>query len=133
MDLINPWGLATLEMMFAAHLPPAQPLPQRVGVCFKAAVTRICRFLGKELNDESIDEIIEKSTFNNVKKDPKEFLPADEFKCHFMRKGKIGDWKNTFSVAQSERSDQILQEQLGDLSLEFTWDTAAAHQPQEKP
>ncbi|XP_068606055.1 amine sulfotransferase-like [Brachionichthys hirsutus] len=88
----------------------------------KTAVTKICTFLGKNLSEEDVEKVVEKSTFKNMKEDPKANYKNSLKKGDFMRKGQISDWKNYFTVAQSERVDRLLQERIGDLSLKFVWE-----------
>ncbi|XP_075059071.1 amine sulfotransferase-like isoform X3 [Mixophyes fleayi] len=83
---------------------------------------------GKVLDDESLDIVVNRATFNKMQKDPlanKENESEDFFNLHigkFMRKGTVGDWKNIFTVAQSEAFDKIFLEKMGDLPVNFTWD-----------
>lgn len=99
-------------------------------------------FLGKNLDDNPIAHIVEMATFKNMKQDPKanyEFIPQDLLlKPQFMHKGQcsnvqtgcilhlfcyicfavagtVGDWKNTFTVAQKEMCDQIFKERMENL------------------
>jgi len=41
-----------------------------------------------------------------------------------MRKGEVGDWRNYFTVAQSEAFDELYQSRLASTGLEFEFKIA---------
>ncbi|CAM5132351.1 unnamed protein product [Natator depressus] len=94
----------------------------------RGAVLKICRFLGKQLNEKELDTVVENATFDKMKTDPRANYEStlgnflEQGKGHFLRKGTVGDWKNTMTVAQSERFDNVFKEKMKDLSSTFTWD-----------
>uniref|UniRef100_A0A8C1RNU8 Sulfotransferase n=1 Tax=Cyprinus carpio TaxID=7962 RepID=A0A8C1RNU8_CYPCA len=51
---------------------------------------------------------------------PQEIM--DHSKSKFVRKGKVGDWKNIFSEDQSRLVDDVYSSQMADSSLLFKWE-----------
>ncbi|XP_072463314.1 sulfotransferase 2A1-like isoform X2 [Notamacropus eugenii] len=92
-------------------------------------VDKICHFLGTKLKEEEIDLVIKNASFS-VMKDNKmsnhSILPdyiMDHSQGSIMRKGISGDWKNHFTVAQSEAFDNLFQERMTELDQRlFPWD-----------
>ncbi|XP_076986781.1 sulfotransferase 2A1-like [Tamandua tetradactyla] len=89
----------------------------------------ISQFLGKKLNPEELNSVLENASFQ-VMKDNKmsnfSQLPdyiIDHSKGQLLRKGITGDWKNHFTVAQSETFDKIYQEKMAGLPQKlFPWE-----------
>lgn len=96
----------------------------------KSAVQKICKFLGKDLSDDDVDAVVRQATFKNMKSDAranyneilKNEIGVRNDTGRFLRKGTIGDWKNHFTVEQSERFDKIFQKKMKDVDLKFIWD-----------
>ncbi|KAM3856401.1 amine sulfotransferase-like [Vipera latastei] len=94
----------------------------------RRSVLKICNFLGKQLTEKEVDDVVDKATFDNMKVDSRAnytFMPSDilDFsKGNFLRKGTVGDWKNIMTVAQSERFDRVFKERMEKLPFRFCWD-----------
>ncbi|XP_072037926.1 sulfotransferase 1C2-like [Amphiura filiformis] len=98
----------------------------------KGAVKQTAKFLGKQLTDDVVARIADHCTFAKMKKNLSanpDTLGFNEDDCKkeekkkaqpsFMRKGKVGDWKNYFSVAQNDLFDRRFQETMADTGLDF--------------
>nr|XP_060609208.1 amine sulfotransferase-like [Anolis sagrei ordinatus]XP_060609209.1 amine sulfotransferase-like [Anolis sagrei ordinatus] len=94
----------------------------------RGCVMKICNFLGKRHTEEEIDDVVDKASFDKMSMDPRSNYTAtndnllDLSKGGFMRKGTIGDWKNTMTVAQNERFDTVFKERMDKLPFKFCWD-----------
>ncbi|XP_055992912.1 sulfotransferase 2A1-like [Sorex fumeus] len=95
----------------------------------RSSMQKICRFLGMELGPESLDSILENSSFQAMKDNMMsnyslvDGVAIDLKTSTMMRKGVSGDWKNHLTVAQAETFDEIYQEKMKDLPPElFPWE-----------
>ncbi|XP_060609198.2 amine sulfotransferase-like isoform X1 [Anolis sagrei] len=94
----------------------------------RSAILKICNFLGKRLSEEEIDDVVDKASFGKMSADRRTnytTLSSDTLdvnKGRFLRKGTIGDWKNTMTVAQNERFDSVFKKRMEKLPIKFCWD-----------
>ncbi|XP_041911470.1 sulfotransferase 2A1-like [Arvicola amphibius] len=80
---------------------------------------KLCQFLGKPLSPEQLDSAVQHVSFSAMKENTMSNSimlrnPEDD-KVHnipLLRKGTCGNWKNVFTVAQSEAFDTAYQEKM---------------------
>ncbi|XP_037675956.1 sulfotransferase 2B1 isoform X2 [Choloepus didactylus] len=95
----------------------------------RGSVQRVCEFLGRSLGEEALDSVVAHSAFGAMKANTMSnytLLPSsllDHSHGAFLRKGVSGDWKNHFTVAQSEAFDRVYRERVQGLPA-FPWDEA---------
>ncbi|XP_046542815.1 sulfotransferase 1A1-like [Haliotis rubra] len=92
------------------------------------SIKDVARFLGLASTGKFCEEVGDACSFKKMKKVDQEMksgLPmkmwADGTGGTFYRKGEIGDWKNWFTVAQSERFDVIWNKKMKDSGFDFTY------------
>ena len=87
------------------------------------AVREVAAFLEKNLSDDLIQKITERTSFKSMKNNPMlnySTFPGMEHKVSpFMRKGQAGDWKNYFSEEQRKIVDDISKEKFEPEGLVF--------------
>uniref|UniRef100_A0A803THK1 Sulfotransferase n=1 Tax=Anolis carolinensis TaxID=28377 RepID=A0A803THK1_ANOCA len=87
-------------------------------------IQKIAQFLEIDLSASVLNRIVLHTKFENMKTNPlvnHSDLPFlfDQTTPPFMRKGKVGDWKEHFTVAQSERLDNICAQLFAGSGLTF--------------
>uniref|UniRef100_A0A3P8X6I6 Sulfotransferase n=1 Tax=Cynoglossus semilaevis TaxID=244447 RepID=A0A3P8X6I6_CYNSE len=84
---------------------------------------KLCHFLGLSPSSEKKERILSSAHFDNMKQNKManySTLPVmDQKVSPFMRKGKVGDWKNHFTVAQSEVFDEDYERKMKNSSVKF--------------
>nr|XP_002127351.2 cytosolic sulfotransferase 3-like [Ciona intestinalis] len=81
-------------------------------------IKRIADFLGVAVSDQDVSSIAKETSFESLK----EKSNASEKLADLFRKGKVGDWKNYFTVAQSEKMDALVKEKLADTDIKFIYE-----------
>ncbi|XP_037630104.1 uncharacterized protein LOC119490659 [Sebastes umbrosus] len=84
---------------------------------------KLCCFLGLSPSSEEKERITGRVQFDGMKENnmvnQSSFRALDFKKSSFMRKGKVGDWKNHFTVAQHEKFDEDYKQKMKNPSLQF--------------
>ncbi|XP_066499658.1 cytosolic sulfotransferase 2-like [Hoplias malabaricus] len=86
-------------------------------------INRLCSFLGLSTSEEESKKIREDVQFDVMKANPMTNHSGDstlDFSIsQFLRKGKVGDWKNHFTVAQNEEFDEYYKQKMKNTTLQF--------------
>ncbi|XP_069044481.1 cytosolic sulfotransferase 1-like [Lepisosteus oculatus] len=84
---------------------------------------RLCAFLGVPLSEPDRQAVLGAVGFETMRIQSQKFFSIsglmDQRISPFMRKGMVGDWKNHFTVAQSEAFDEDYRRKMKDSTLSF--------------
>ena len=82
---------------------------------------KLAQFLGSSADDATVQQIVDKCSFGNMlQRKGKEWVD-DKGNSVMYRKGKVGDWKTWFTVAQSEMMDAICRDKMKGSRIQFQY------------
>ncbi|XP_036400421.1 sulfotransferase family 5A, member 1 [Megalops cyprinoides] len=95
----------------------------------RGSLERLSTFLQCPLVAAELTSAQQHCTFSSMKENsmvnytliPEEIM--DHTKGQFMRKGKIGDWRNTFTEEQNRNFDEVFKAEMQDSQLRFVWES----------
>ncbi|XP_036026468.1 bile salt sulfotransferase-like [Onychomys torridus] len=95
----------------------------------RGSMQKVCQFLGKHLTPEQLDSAVQNLSFSVMKENRmsnsimlRNSKDGTVSNIPLLRKGICGDWKNLFTVAQSEAFDRVYQEKMSRLDPDlFPW------------
>ncbi|KAM9350541.1 cytosolic sulfotransferase 2-like [Symphorus nematophorus] len=86
-------------------------------------IDRLCSFLGVSPSAEEKERIATATKFDNMKQNKmtnySNVQVMNQKVSPFLRKGKVGDWKNHFTVAQNEVFDEDYRQKMKNPTLQF--------------
>ncbi|KAK9514846.1 hypothetical protein VZT92_025533 [Zoarces viviparus] len=86
-------------------------------------IDRLCSFLGLSPSAEEKERVTSEVQFDIMKQNKMVNYSTVQSMNHkvspFMRKGKVGDWKNHFTVAQDEKFDEDYKQKMKTSTLQF--------------
>ncbi|CDW55667.1 Sulfotransfer 1 domain containing protein [Trichuris trichiura] len=95
-------------------------------VDLRSQIQRLIKFLDVHPTSEMIDNVIHTVQFNTMKSSRKSNRDGvwlfNQNVSEFIRKGEVGDWKNYFTVAQSETFDKIYEYRMKSTGIDFDFE-----------
>ncbi|CAH3031898.1 unnamed protein product [Pocillopora meandrina] len=80
-------------------------------------------FLNKPLSEDIINRITEQCSFNGMTKDLSRYMVhVNESQTSILRKGVVGDWKNSFTPELNERFEKEVLSKIEGTRLEFDFE-----------
>ncbi|XP_077375582.1 sulfotransferase family 5A, member 1 [Festucalex cinctus] len=101
---------------------------EELSMDLKGSIVKVSSFLQRPLVEDEVNSCVTHCSFSSMKDNqvincslvPPEIM--DHSKGAFMRRGKVGDWRNMLTEEQNERFESVLAEKLQACSLEFVWE-----------
>ncbi|XP_033752291.1 sulfotransferase 1C2-like isoform X2 [Pecten maximus] len=90
-----------------------------------AQVQKLAEFLNIQRNPQLIAAIAEKCDFKYMQKAARDKNEVHQSISNYhtlYRKGLIGDWKNWFTVAQSEEFDELMKQKMEKCKTKFVYE-----------
>ncbi|XP_054626879.1 sulfotransferase family 5A, member 1 [Dunckerocampus dactyliophorus] len=92
------------------------------------AIKRVSSFLQCPLVEDEVNSCVRHCSFSSMKDNKMINYTLvshdilDQSKGSFMRRGKVGDWRNMFTEEHNQQFDKVLLEKLKGCSIEFVWE-----------